>query len=87
MKAHELLSSPDNWCQGSPAEDAHGNKVPAFHPAAVKWCAFAAIQKVLFPFETGCGRRPSPPRAQRFRKRNSSVEPVRQGLLFDGVER
>ena len=45
MKAHELLSSPDTWCQESPAEDARGNKVPAFHPKAVKWCALAAIQK------------------------------------------
>jgi hypothetical protein len=51
MKAHELLSSPDNWCQESPAEDAHGHKVPAFHPAAVKWCAFAAIQKVYSPLK------------------------------------
>ena len=51
MKAHELLSSPDNWCQESPAEDAHGNKVPAFHSAAVKWCAFAAIQKVYSPLK------------------------------------
>jgi hypothetical protein len=49
MKAHELLSSPDNWCQESPAEDGHGNKVPTFHPGAVKWCAFAAIQKVYSP--------------------------------------
>ncbi len=51
MKAHELLSSPDNWCQESPAEDAHGNKVSAFHPAAVKWCALAAIQKVYSPLK------------------------------------
>jgi len=28
MKAHQLLSSPDTWCEESPAEDAHGNKVP-----------------------------------------------------------
>lgn len=46
MKAHELLSSPDTWCQESPAVDADGNKVPAFHPEAVKWCALGAIQKV-----------------------------------------
>jgi hypothetical protein len=32
MKAHELLSSPDNWCQESLAEDAHGNKVRLFIP-------------------------------------------------------
>ena len=45
MKAHELLSSPDLWCQESPAKDAHGHKVEAFNPEAVKWCALAAIQK------------------------------------------
>jgi hypothetical protein len=49
MKAHELLTSPDTWCQESPAEDARGNKVPAFHPKAVKWCALAAIQKTYPP--------------------------------------
>jgi hypothetical protein len=51
MKAHELLSSPATWCQGSPAEDACGNRVPAFHPRAVKWCALAAIQKLYPPLE------------------------------------
>jgi hypothetical protein len=45
MKAHELLSSEDAWCQESPAKDAQGNKVQAFSPRAVKWCALAAIQK------------------------------------------
>ena len=45
MKAHELLSSPDTWCQESPAEDVQGNKVQALDPDAVKWCALAAIQK------------------------------------------
>jgi hypothetical protein len=49
MKAHELLSSPDTWCQESPAEDAQGNSVRALHPQAVKWCALAAIQKVYPP--------------------------------------
>jgi hypothetical protein len=51
MKAHELLISPDAWCQESPAEDEHGNKVPALHPDAVKWCALAAIQKVYSPLQ------------------------------------
>ena len=51
MKAYELLSSPDTWCQESPAEDAHGNRVPAFHPDAVKWCALAAIQKTYPPLQ------------------------------------
>jgi hypothetical protein len=49
MKAYELLSSPDTWCQESPAEDARGNKVPAFNPQAVKWCALAAIQRLYPP--------------------------------------
>jgi hypothetical protein len=51
MKAHELVSSPDTWCKESPAKDADGNKVPAFHPHAVKWCALAAIQRVYPPFQ------------------------------------
>ena len=51
MKAHELLSSPDVWCQESPAQDALGNKVNADHPEAVKWCALAAIQKVYPPLQ------------------------------------
>ena len=45
MKAHELLSSSDSWCRESSAEDAHGNKVEALDPKAVKWCVLAAIQK------------------------------------------
>ena len=49
MKAHELLSSPGTWCQESPAEDAQGNKVQAFDPHAVKWCALTAIQKSYPP--------------------------------------
>jgi hypothetical protein len=53
MKAHELLKSPEAWCQGAPAEDAHGNKVAALHPQAVKWCALGAIQKVYPPSQWG----------------------------------
>jgi len=49
MKAHELLSSPVAWCQESPAEDQHGNKLQAFDPRAVKWCALGAIQKAYPP--------------------------------------
>jgi hypothetical protein len=45
MKAHELLSSSDLWCQESPAKDADGHKVEALSRKAVKWCALAAIQK------------------------------------------
>jgi hypothetical protein len=46
MKAHELLSSPEAWCQESPAKDSHGKKIQAFDPRAVKWCAVSAIQQV-----------------------------------------
>ena len=49
MKAHELLNSPEAWCQGSPAEDACGNKVAAVNPDAVKWCALGAIQRAYPP--------------------------------------
>jgi hypothetical protein len=49
MKAHELLSSPETWCQASPAQDRQGNKLQAFDPRAVKWCALAAIQKTYPP--------------------------------------
>ena len=49
MKAHELLSSPDTWCQESPAKDAQDNKVQALDPNAVKWCALAAVQKTYPP--------------------------------------
>ena len=46
MKAHELLNSPDAWCQESPGEDAQGNKVQAWNPKAVKWCALSAVQRI-----------------------------------------
>jgi hypothetical protein len=45
MKAHELLNSPEAWCQESPAEDRQGNKLQALDPRAEKWCALGAIQK------------------------------------------
>ncbi|MBV8174452.1 MAG: hypothetical protein JO151_07785 [Verrucomicrobia bacterium] len=51
MKAHELLSSPEAWCQESPAEDACGNKVQALHPNAVRWCALGAIQRAYPPLQ------------------------------------
>ena len=51
MKAHELLNSPEVWCQHSPAEDGRGNKLEALDPRAEKWCALAAIQKVYPPFQ------------------------------------
>ena len=47
MKAHELLSSPDTWCQDSPAKDAQGNKVQAFDPNAVKWCALTPFRRAI----------------------------------------
>ena len=49
MKAHELLSSPETWCKESPAEDLQGNRIQAFDPRAVKWCALGAIQKT-YPY-------------------------------------
>ena len=51
MKAHELLNSPEVWCQESPAEDGQGNKLQALDPRAEKWCALAAIQKVYPPLQ------------------------------------
>ena len=53
MKAHELLSSLETWCQESPAEDQQGNKLQAFDPRAVKWCALGAIQKAYPPPQWG----------------------------------
>jgi hypothetical protein len=49
MKAHELLSSPDTWCQEALARDALGDNVPPLDPEAVQWCALAAVQKVYPP--------------------------------------
>jgi len=49
MKAHELLNSPETWCQESPAQDRQGNKLQALDPRAEKWCALGAIQKA-YPF-------------------------------------
>jgi hypothetical protein len=51
MKAYELLGSSNAWCQESPGEDAHGNKVDALDPEATKWCALGAIQKVYPPVQ------------------------------------
>ena len=51
MKAHELLNSPEVWCQDSPAEDGKGHKLQALDPRAEKWCALAAIQKVYPPLQ------------------------------------
>jgi hypothetical protein len=49
MKAHELLSSPETWCQEALAKDARGDNVRPFNPKAVQWCALAAVQKVYPP--------------------------------------
>ena len=67
MKAHELLSSLETWCQESPAKDLHGDKLQAFDPQAVKWCALGAIQKLYrsSPWEETMDRLFA--RAQRFR--------------------
>ena len=53
MKAHELLDSPEVWCQESPAKDWQGNKLQAHDPRAVKWCALGAIQKAYPPSQWG----------------------------------
>jgi hypothetical protein len=50
MKAHELLDSPEAWCQESPAKNGRGHKLQALDPRAVKWCALGAIQKVYPPW-------------------------------------
>jgi hypothetical protein len=49
MKTLDLLDSPETWCQEAPGKDAQGNKVSAFDPRAVKWCALGAIQKIYHP--------------------------------------
>jgi hypothetical protein len=45
MKAHQLFTSSETWCKESPAKDAQGNRIQAFDPRAVRWCALGAIQK------------------------------------------
>ena len=49
QKAHQLLISPETWCQESPAEDQLGHKLQASDPHAVKWCALGAIQRTYPP--------------------------------------
>jgi hypothetical protein len=49
MKALESLTSAEVRCQESPAKDAHGNKLQANDPRAVKWCALGEIQKLYPP--------------------------------------
>jgi hypothetical protein len=53
MKAHELLVSPLNWCQESPAKDSKGHKLDALDPRAAQWCALGAIQKA-YPVSLQC---------------------------------
>jgi hypothetical protein len=53
MKAHELVISPEAWCQESPAKDQDGNKLQANDPRATKWCALSAIQKLYPPSQWG----------------------------------
>jgi hypothetical protein len=53
IKAHELLSSPESWCQEAPAKDARGNKLAASDPNAVKWCVLGAIQMIYPPPQWG----------------------------------
>jgi hypothetical protein len=53
MKAHELLNSPEAWCQEAPAQDRNGKKLPALDPRAVRWCAVSAVQKAYPPSQWG----------------------------------
>lgn len=45
-QARLTLASKDNWCRFSFAEDAEGNRVPAHHPSAVRWCLTGVLHKV-----------------------------------------
>ena len=49
MKAYQLLTSAQTWCQESPAQDSAGTKLQALDPRAVKWCVLGAIQKAYPP--------------------------------------
>src|ERR1700722_5131060 len=53
MKAYELLTSPQTWCQDAPAQDHRGNKLQALDQRAVKWCALSAVQKAYPPSQWG----------------------------------
>lgn len=43
MKVHELLSSPDNWTQGSFARDKNGKPVSFQSHEATCWCLIGAL--------------------------------------------
>ena len=45
MKAHELLSTPDKWCQKHFAETSGGWISSPNHPAATKFCILGAVQR------------------------------------------
>lgn len=44
MKAHELLKDPNKWCQGSYAYTEKGEEVSGYHPDAIKFCIYGAIE-------------------------------------------
>jgi hypothetical protein len=46
--ARDLLSSRDNWVQGTEAQDTEGNDISADQPGAVRFCAVGAIRRVTF---------------------------------------
>ncbi len=83
MKAHELLSSPDAWCQESPAEDAQGNKVQAFESEGGEMVRSRCDSKDLPSIAVGRDDGSPVARAQRFRKGDSSTDKIRQGLFLD----
>jgi hypothetical protein len=65
MKAHELLSSPDTWCQEALAKDGRGDSVPPFDPGAVSksdnacaaWNGTIRGNRPIRKFERFCLRR------------------------------
>lgn len=48
IAARDLLSSRDNWVQGTEAQDSEGNDIGADRPEAVRFCAVGAIRRVTF---------------------------------------
>ena len=45
MKMYELLEKPENWTQRANARDANGRDISSYHPDAVCWCLFGAVNK------------------------------------------
>ena len=47
IKARELISDPNNWTAHAYARDAKGERVEINSPAACKFCALGAVQRVI----------------------------------------